>query len=127
MAQVLTDWGRWSGVGAVKMGRITTATTALWVGTALVGLAALWMGGRLVWGLRRGRRRWGPLARTGRVARLARAVLGLGVLAALGWAVAQPYLTLTSVFPVAADWAVRSLLVASVVLIASALFPRRLE
>ena len=127
MAQLLTDWGRWSGVGAVKMGRITTATTVLWGMIAVVGVGTLWIAGRLVWGLRSGRRRWGPLARTRRVARLGMAIIGIGVLVALGWAAAQPYLTLTSVFPVAADWAARSLLIASVVLVASALFPRRSE
>jgi hypothetical protein len=39
------------------------------------------------------------------------------------WAAAQPYLTLTSVFPVAADWAALSLGIGAVVLIASALCP----
>ncbi|HKL88313.1 MAG TPA: serine hydrolase domain-containing protein [Salinibacter sp.] len=125
MAEVLTDWGRWSGIGAVKMGRITTATTALWVGIALVVLASLWGAGRLVWGLRSGRRRWGPTARTGRLARLGMAGIGVGVLAVLMWAAAQPYLTLTSVFPVAADWAGLALLIGSLVLVASALFPQR--
>jgi uncharacterized membrane protein YgdD (TMEM256/DUF423 family) len=47
------------------------------------------------------------------------------VIAALAWSLAQPYLFVTSIFPIAAPWAGITLLVGALVLALSAVLPRR--
>ena len=125
MARVLRDWSRWSGMGAVQFSRIVHATTALWGLIGLFAFAALGQAIRLGRGWRRGCRRWDPLARTARLARGLQAAMAIGVIAALAWCLAQPYLFVTSIFPIAAPWAGITLLVGALVLALSALLPRR--
>ena len=99
IAEVLTDWARWSGFGSVKFGRITRATTALRVLIGIVVLVSLWQVYRLVRGLRSGKRRLAPLSSKTLVVRLLQAALGIGGIAVLAWSAAQPYLFVSSVFP----------------------------
>ena len=123
MAHVLTDWARWSGIGSVKMGRITTATTALHVLIGFLGLMALAQAVRLGRGLLRGTRRWAPLASTNWRRRSLQMALSLGVLTALAWMAAQPYLMVSSIFPRAAGWAGIALFGLACLGFLSALFP----
>jgi len=124
MARVLNDWARWSGLGSVKMGRITWLTAALWVLIGLAALLSLGQAVRLVQGLRTGSRRWAPLAGETRGVRLLLAAAGIGVIAALVWSVAQPYLFVSSIFPSAVRWAGLSLLCLAILMVLTALFPR---
>lgn len=123
-AQVLRAWARWSGFKTVKMGRITYGITAVWALTGLNALMSIWQAGQLILGLRRGVRHFAPLSSCARTRRLLVAVLGAGGAAACVWCAAQPYLLVLSIFPGAVDWAGASLLVLSVILFLSALFPR---
>jgi len=75
-------------------------------------------------GWRRGRRRWRPLAKASRFRRGVQAALAGGVMAALAWSAAQPYLFATSIFPIAAKWAGVALLGGAVVMALSAGCPR---
>jgi hypothetical protein len=125
MARVLRDWSQWSGGGAVQFSRIVHATTALWGLIGLIALTALGQAIRLGRGWWRGRRRWAPFARTARFARSLQAAAAVGVIAALAWSLAQPYLFVTSIFPIAAPWAGITLLVGALVLALSAVLPRR--
>lgn len=127
MAHLLSDWARWRGFGSVKMGRIVAATRAVWALISLVVLVSLWQGARLVQGLRSGTRRFAPLAGHSRWVRLLQAVLGLGVMGALAWSVAQPYLMMSSIFPGAVGWAGAALLAWAVVMVLSAAYPRSSE
>lgn len=124
MAQVLSDWAAWSGLGSVKMGRITYAVTALRVLVGVVLLLALWQVYRLGRDLRGGVRRWAPFARESWVLRLLEAVVGTGAIAALVWAAAQPYLAVAFVFPVTANRAGFAFFLLAVSLVASALLPQ---
>ena len=124
MAQVLSDWAWWSGAGAVKFGRITQATTVLWILIGLVMLASLGQAYRLVLGWRRGHRRWAPLARPSRAVRLVQAAFAIGLMAVLAWSATQPYLFVSSIFPDLASWAGGSFLALAIILGLSALFPR---
>src|SRR5690606_19569649 len=87
-------------------------------------LVSLWLVIRLVLGLRGGARRWEPLSRARLVPRLLQAALGAATLVALTWAVAQPYLFVSSIFPGLVNWAAASFAVLAVVMIASAAFPQ---
>jgi CubicO group peptidase (beta-lactamase class C family) len=123
MAQVLRDWARWSELGSVKFAIITFATTALWILTGLIALAALGQAYRLAHGWRSGRRKWAPLARAARLRRSLQALGAIGVIALLAWSLAQPYLFVTSVFPNAASWAGITLFLGATVMGLSALLP----
>jgi CubicO group peptidase (beta-lactamase class C family) len=124
MAQVLDDWARWSGLGSVRWSRLTHAVGALWIVVAALVLASLLQGYRLAAGLRRGHRRLVPLAREARTRPALQAVLAGAVISALAWAAAQPYLFVTSVFPGAAEWAGRALLLLAALTLLAALCPR---
>lgn len=125
MAEVLGDWGRWAGIGEVKMGRITKATTVLRVVTGLALLVSVWLLFGLVRGLWEGTRLWGPLSGSSRVLRWIRVLLALGVLGALLWNAAQPYSFAPSIFPTTYETAAIVFCTWAVLTIASVLFPRR--
>lgn len=123
-AHVLTTWSTWRGFGEIKMGRIIDATMALWGLIGLLVIVSLWLLYRLVRGLRNGERRFAPLGRASRIRRLLQAAGGIAVLAVVGWSATQPYLTVTSIFPAAADWAGLALCLLALTLIVSASYPR---
>lgn len=122
MARVLSDWAAWSGFGSVKFGRITYGVAALWLLTGVLLLAAAWLALRLVREARSGRLRLAPLAGASRARRLAQASLGLGGIGALAWSAAQPYLTLSSVFPGVVAWAFWACVLLACTLVAAAAF-----
>ncbi len=124
LAEVLTDWAQWGGLGSIKFGIITTATTGLRFIIGLIGLVSLWQAIRLVQGLRRVKRRFAPLSPVALPWRILRAAAGFGILVALVWSAAQPYLFVSSIFPGTVRWAGGSLLILSVLIILSACFPR---
>jgi hypothetical protein len=79
---------------------------------------------RLINGLHSGNRRLAPLSSDSRNVRLLQAALGIAVIAALAWSIAQPYLFVSSRFPGIVGWAGGSFFVLAVIMILSALFPR---
>ncbi len=105
MARTLSDWAAWSGFGTVKFGRIGYGVTVMWVLVIVLLLASAWLALWLAHGVRSGRLRLAPLARRARPRRLAQALVGLGGIVALVWSAAQPYLTVSSVFPGVVQWA----------------------
>lgn len=124
MAQVLSDWARWSGFDSVKMGRIIYGIVALRVSISIIMMISMWQVYRLVRGLLTGNRRLAPLSRNFRKARLLQTALGIGVIVTLAWSAAQPYLIVSSVFPGTVGWAGGSFFVLAVILVLSALLPR---
>jgi len=122
MARVLSDWAAWTGIGAVKFGRIRYGVAAMWALTGALVAASAWLTLRLAHGVLRGRR-LAPLARSSRLPRLLRASFGLGGLALMAWSAAQPYLTLSSVFPGVVGWAFRACLLLACLVVIDAAFP----
>ncbi len=125
MAHVLSDWARWSSLERVKMGRIIYATIALQALTGMVALVSLWQAVRLLRGLRSGNRRLAPLSKDSGKTRLLQAALSIGVIGALAWSAAQPYLMVSSIFPSTVGWAGGVLLAWAVTMMLLALFPQR--
>ena len=123
MAELLSDWSVWRGLGPVKMARITSATAVFWALIGLAALAAGWQAYRLLRGVSSGRRRFAPLSARGRAGRMVQAAAGLGLLALLVWAAAQPYLIVSSIFPAAVGWAGGALLVLALTWVLAAGFP----
>lgn len=124
MAHVLSAWAHWAGIGAVKMGRITTGTTVLWSIIGVLVAVAIFLAYRLGRDLIRGTRHWAPASPAGRTRRLLQAGLGVTVLAVLAWSAAQPYLMVTSIFPAAAPWGALALALLALLLVFSAACPR---
>lgn len=125
IARVLRMWGRWSGVGIVHFGVITTATVVFEVLTALLLAFCVWMTIRLIMGLRTGTREFRPLSQRQRLPRVLLALGAAGIAAGLAWAAAQPYLFVSSIFPGAVRPAVYVLEFLAVVCAAAACLPRK--
>ena len=124
MSHVLSDWASWSGLGAVKFGRVLWAGRALLALLAVIGGLAAAQGYRLIRGLLRRERHLAPLSPAGRLGRGIEALAGVGIIGALGWALAQPYLFVSWIFPALAKPAGWILVLAALVLIGSSLLPR---
>ncbi len=124
IAELLSDWMRWNGLGSVKFSRIVCATTVSWIITGLVALLVLTLTVHLAGDVLSGTLRFAPFVAESMRARLFKAAMGISVMAFLGWRTSQPYLFETSIFPTSAGWAGLSFLALSMVLIISALFSR---
>ncbi len=125
ISALVRDWARWTGVGAVKAGRITYGVAVVRILAVAMLLASLGLAARIVLGARARRLRFAPLDRAARVPRSGQAVVGLAGIAAIAWSAAQPYLLVTSVFPGVIEQAAWSALLLSLTLIAAAGFVPR--
>ena len=125
MAEVLSEWSRWAGLGSVQFSRVVHASTAVTVLTAVVlVLAATHIVG-LARGLQTGRRRWyrfrdGPVL--GRVIRI---FAGLGLAVILVQRIAAPYVFESSIFPTLVGWMAAAVVVLALALIGSGVLPLR--
>lgn len=131
MAQLLSDWARWSGAARVKFVRIVWAGRALRAAVVMLALAVLAGAYRVARELLRGERRFTPRGLVGRrpagaavTGLRVRAAAGAAILAGLLWAILQPYLFVSWIFPVMTPWAGVALLGCGLVLIAAAVLPR---
>jgi CubicO group peptidase (beta-lactamase class C family) len=125
ISMLVGDWARWTGVGTVKVGRITYGVAGVRILAFAMLLAALGLAARIVLGAGARRLRFAPLDRAARLRRAGQAVVGLAGIAAIGWSAAQPYLLVTSVFPGVIEQAAWSALLLSLTLVAAAGFVPR--
>lgn len=126
MSYVLTDWARWSGTGRVKFGVIVWASRGLRAALALIVLVTLGRAYRLGREVIRQERTVAPLSPAGRVSRGIQTGAGALIIASLFWAISQPYIFVSSIFPATAGPAGWSLLFVALVLIGGSLLPRSL-
>ncbi|MDR8393948.1 beta-lactamase family protein [Aliifodinibius sp. S!AR15-10] len=123
IAQILSDWAVWNGMGPVKFSRINTVVDSLWFITDVIFLFALWHAGKIVYGITTGRRRGTLSLRVYSKQRVAEFLLSVIIIGFLLWAYNQNYLFITSIFPDGTSWLGRGLLLLSAVLLLSVLFP----
>jgi CubicO group peptidase (beta-lactamase class C family) len=123
-ARLLDEWSTWAGVGRPGMARITTLTVAMRILIGAIVLVTLWLLMRVVHGRVTGARRSTGRQRPGGV-QIAQGILGGAILALLGWAVAQDYLFISSIFPDDSLWFGASLLAVATALLAAAAMPVR--
>jgi len=124
LAKILPDWAHWCGFENVKFGRITYASNALMVLIGIIFLIVVWRVYCLVLGLSKGERRFCPFSPESWKVRIIQAVLGIGIIIALVWAVLQPYLFISSLFPGLSVWAGFIFLSFAIVMVISSLNPR---
>ena len=122
---MLEDWADSTDAGTVQMSRIATANRGARNILVVLAVGCIVQGVRLARDLITGVRRFTPLAPHARPWRLTLAALAAAVLAALAWAAAQPYLSVSSLFPRHVVWAAAFVTVAALLALCSAAFPRR--
>lgn len=124
---LVRDWARWTGIGAVKLGRIGYGVTVVRILVVAMLLASLGLAARVVAGVRTHRLRFAPLGRAARQRRMLQAALGLVAIAGVAWSAGQPYLLVTSLFPGVIERAAWSTVLLSTTLIAVAGFVPRTD
>ena len=123
MAYLLNDWAKWNGFKSVKMGKIIYGIVAMKILIVLIVSISLWLVYRLTKGIYIGKRRFAPLVVFSRKVRFFQITAAVAILLILAWCVAQPYLMLSSVFPVTTGWMEISLFVLAIIMLIAALFP----
>jgi CubicO group peptidase (beta-lactamase class C family) len=120
---ILSDWANWAGYGSVGMGKIIWGKNILRVLVGLIFIMALWQIYCIMKGLLSGSRKFSSPLKELSLLRSLQFMLSILLIAALIWAVTRPYLNITSLMPVVSVWLGYAILVAALVLLASALFP----
>jgi CubicO group peptidase (beta-lactamase class C family) len=123
ISYILSDWAKWAGYGSVGMGKIIWGKNVLRVLVGLILFVALWQIYNIMKGLLSGNRKLSSPLKEFTLLRLLQFMLSTLLIAALIWAVTQPYLNITSLMPVVSVWLGYAILIAALVLLASALFP----
>ncbi len=120
IAGILKDWAAWSGLGAVKMARISYGIIALRILVGFVLIFSSWKLFNLICAFHRGSQRLTFFFRPTSLKRFFQGISGAGMIIILVWCIAQPYLFVSSIFPVTAVWAGIALFMLSATLILSA-------
>jgi CubicO group peptidase (beta-lactamase class C family) len=122
IAYLLGDWAGWNGFSGLGMERIITGLKALWLVTGALWFVFIWRVWQLAEDIYLKKRKLAPFAGQSRRSRMIRFMLGVLIILILIWAVSQPYLTITSIFPIASFWLGVSMLMTALLLIFSGLF-----
>jgi CubicO group peptidase (beta-lactamase class C family) len=125
MSYVLTDWAEWSGAGRVKFSMIVWASRVLRAALVLIVLSSLGRSYRLGREVIRKERRVSPLSPAARASRGFQAGAGAAIIASLVWALSQPYIFISWIFPATAGLTGWALLLAAIVLLGGSILPRR--
>jgi CubicO group peptidase (beta-lactamase class C family) len=121
ISRILIDWANWNGIPSIKMGRIVLAAKMIWGFNIFIAMIALIQGIRLIYGFSTGIREWVFLGALTSMKRVIGLAVSLSIIALLTWILFQPYLMITSVFPIASYWTGIFLWIASIVLLFNSL------
>ncbi len=120
---ILKDWSEWRGESSVGMARITDAVTGIWLLIGCLIAGSVFQAWRLGTQMIQERRRFSPLQKQNRLIRLIQFILFLSLILAVLWSLNQDYFFLFSVFPIASNWFIVSILFVAFITLLSALFP----
>ncbi|MBE0688015.1 MAG: beta-lactamase family protein [Anaerolineaceae bacterium] len=120
IAYLLTDWAEWSGLPALGMSRIILGNNMLWGFTGFLWFAIIWELWNLVSLLASSKKSKIYLTKKSIPERVFRMGLSIIIFSGLIWSISQDYLFITSVFPMSAEWAGKSLLIFAITLFISA-------
>ncbi len=124
IGQILTDWSAWNGLGFVKMGRINYGIIAMRILISVLILISIYYWILIIYELMRGKRSISPFSNKDLRVRALKVFTGIGIISALIWSSAQPYLIVLSIFPRLSAFAGYSLCAFAITIICSSLFPR---
>lgn len=125
IGSVLADWASWTEARAVQMSRISAANSVFRVTVVFLAVVCAVVAVGLAAQIRTGARRFAPLAAEARPRRIIHTAAAIAALAALGWAAAQPYLMVSSLFPSLVERAAALVVVAALLALGAAAFPRQ--
>jgi len=120
---ILSDWAEWAGYGSVGMGKIIWSKVILRVLVGLILILALLQAFRICKGLLTGNRIFSSPLKELTLLRSLQFICFVILVTGLLWAVTRPYLNITSLMPIVSVWLGYTILIASLVLLGSALFP----
>jgi hypothetical protein len=123
IAKVLQEWTHWRKVESVQMSRIGLGITLMWILVSLLALASILLAFRLVNGLLHNTRSFSLKSLIHSPLRVMQCVSGIAMIGAIMWASIQPYLMITSVFPLTSQWAAMAVVVLGAMCIITSLFP----
>lgn len=127
MAGILKDWSLWEGYGPVKFSRIETLVTGLWLFTGFIFLFVLYRTVTIIQGISTGNRKLLIKRHSTSRKRMLELLLWAAVTSMMVWAVNQEYLFIRSVFPVGSTLLGWGILLLSVVLLVSVIYPENRE
>jgi len=125
IAYILSDWAKWNGFSHVGMSRIIWGEYVQWALIGSIWFIALLQLWRLIEGVIFKRLEFKPLSKKNSLLRFIQGSMSFVLIAVLLWCVNQKYLFITSVFPITSIWLGISLLLVAIVLILTALFPKK--
>jgi len=125
IATILNYWSQWNGLERIKFSRIATATSFLWGLIACIYIFILISAWQIIRDIASHKRTLFFSLRNNTANRITTLFCGFIIISALVWAVYQPYLFISSIFPVGTPWLGWALLLLSTVLLLSALFHER--
>lgn len=124
IAYILSDWAEWNGFSSVGMEAILIGQRVLWGVIGLIWFAVFLQLIRLAEGLIQKKRRFAPFSREFRFMRTVQFGLFVVLSTVMIWCINQPYLNISSIFPRASEWLGISISALTVILLLSALFPK---
>jgi CubicO group peptidase (beta-lactamase class C family) len=120
IAQILSDWAKWQGLGSIGMGKILLGQRLLWLVNALLLTASLYQAWQAARGLLTGRLAFAPRNANSSAWRRIQCGTAVSLTLLILWAAQQDYLEVTSLFPIASVWLGFALLATAAALLLSA-------
>lgn len=124
-AYILTDWAVWTGLPSIGMGGIASVQKIAWIFVAVVFALILRGLLLLIEGFARKERRFAPLAGDYRLLRSIELLFALLLIGLFLWVFSLDYWFIDSVLPIASTWLTFIDLAGGLMLLASALCPKR--
>ncbi|MBW6472890.1 MAG: serine hydrolase [Anaerolineaceae bacterium] len=123
IAYLLTDWAGWSGLPALGMSRIILGNNMLWGFVGFLWFAIIWELWNLASLLATRKNSKISSIKKSIPNRVFRISLSMIIFCGLFWSINQDYLFITSVFPMAAGWAGKSLFIFAITLFIPSFVP----
>ncbi len=125
IAYILRDWTEWTKLPSLGMSQIILGQLILWGLIGFIVFIVFWQLLLLVQGIIQKKRMFAPFSRKSRLLRLGQSIIFFILSAVIFWCISQPYLDISSVFPIASVWLGISIMSFAIILLLFALFPRR--
>lgn len=124
IAYILSDWAKWNGFSSIGMSKIIYSKYILWTSIGLIWSILLLKIWKFIEDIIMKRRLFNPWSKKYLKFRVIQLILSVILIGILLWCINQPYLFISSIFPIASFWLGISVFILAVVLLLFMLFPR---